>query len=194
MKTNPEFIKWLKSRPNCLANVMDTTYIPTYEDFVEYCKEENYDMDEDELDIPEDDSDEYWEWAMAEKEFCQECDRDNLKWAKIAGRKCEDMEFLITGSLGLWWGHPEIQGEVMWGLDAVIDRCFTGCEDAVINYDTKAIYIDAYHHDGCNSFTIYPIKWGADTDKLQERMEKDSFNPDKGYDRRFFETIGDFLY
>ena len=74
----------------------------TYEDFVEYCKEENWDMQEDELEIPAEYSASYREWVQQQIEDDVECFFENLKYTKEVNGRC-----VVSGSLGLWDGRPE---------------------------------------------------------------------------------------
>jgi len=121
----------------------------TYEDFVEYCKEENWDMDEDELNIPGEDSDEFWEWCREEANTNWECDLENIKHCKEY-----NVPVIITGHRGLWWGKPEIQPVRMESVYDAVLWCVEGVDAATVEFEDGVVNVYAYHHDGCNCFTI----------------------------------------
>jgi hypothetical protein len=124
----------------------------TYEDFVEYCKEQNWDVPEEELDIPSEDSDEYLEWVRTTVEDDIECFFTNLKYAKgVVNEPCE-----ITGSLGLWYGRRVIIPTVCDNLAEAINRCWGSCDYVSVSLEDGVVYVRAAHHDGTNKFEIRP--------------------------------------
>lgn len=65
---------------------------------------------------------------------------------------------IISGSLGLWWGQPEIEPVRCDSLTEAIKKCIDdrSCQDFRLELEDGKISVAVYHHDGCNSFTIKP--------------------------------------
>lgn len=66
---------------------------------------------------------------------------------------------IISGSLGLWWGRPEIEPVRCETLTEAIKKCINpgdSIRDFRLDLEDGVITVSAYHHDGCNSFTIKP--------------------------------------
>lgn len=184
MNVNQDFLNWLKARGDEGAYLFSTNEDFTYEDYLDYCEE--MDM----TPAPED-SDEYHNYVAQNRQDNYECDRDNCRCAG----ELKDRHFLITGTLGLWWGHPEIKPEIYDDFDSAIDRLIGGSDalDVDAHYDTECIYVNAHHHDGTNCFKVYLIRRGADIDILQSLIDENKLDIN-GEHKRFFEVITDFLY
>ena len=116
----------------------------TYEEYEDWCE----DMGEE---AGSDTSCEFYEWCAEEAANNWDCDMDNIKSCKEY-----NVPVVITGTLGLWWGHPEIQPERKESVYDAIQRCVGGGDIhwATVMYDDGVITVEAYHHDGCNCFTI----------------------------------------
>lgn len=142
-----------------MKNENEITYLDTYgeggysyEDFVEYCKDQNWDMQEDELEIPAEYSASYWEWVRAQIEDDVECFFENLKYTKgIVNEPC-----VITGTLGLWWGRPKVLPTKCDNLIEAVKMCWGDCDDVRVTGLDGVVYVDAMHHDGTNCFEIRP--------------------------------------
>lgn len=87
-------------------------------------------------------------------------------------------EVYVTGSLGLWNGSREV-GRGFGGIKEAIEACMEETNKIYVYGDN--LYVDASHHDGTNSFTIY----GVDQDalyaldkKVEERYDPDSEDSD----------------
>lgn len=123
----------------------------TYADFVEYCKEENWDLPEDELKIPAEDSHEFWEWINGQIEWDVEDFFENLKYAKDVNDPCE-----VSGTLGLWWGNPTIEPKKFDTLVDAISACWDKADAVQVTLEDGVVYVKAMHHDGTNCFEIRP--------------------------------------
>lgn len=60
----------------------------------------------------------------------------------------------ISGNLGLWVGCRSIEPIVCDELTTAIKKCIGNCEYWSIKQVNGHLEVDAYHHDGCNSFRI----------------------------------------
>lgn len=114
----------------------------TREDYEAYCEDNGIEPGDDE---------EFLDWCAEETQFNYEADMDNIE-------SCDEynVPVALTGTLGLWWGHPEIRPERFESVADAIRRCVIGsdCEDVLAEFNDGVITVDCYHHDGCNSFTI----------------------------------------
>lgn len=124
----------------------------SYEDFVEYCKEQNWDMREDELKIPEEGSAQYWEWINEQIAEDVACFFDNLK-----SSDCDKVPVVISGHLGLWWGRPVIDNEACVSLSEAIRKCWGSCDAVEVTSHGGVVVVRAMHHDGTNCFEIRPL-------------------------------------
>lgn len=84
-------------------------------------------------------------------------------------------DFVVSGYLGLWNGRPRINNRIFGSFKKALDACLSSADDVVISYDNWGFYIDVFHHDGTNTFTISPIK--PNISLSAEMIEK--FNPYK---------------
>lgn len=121
----------------------------SYENYVEYCKENN------EL-AGGKESQDYYDWVYVQAEFDYDCFFDNLHYAKI--EKEDKGFFMITFELGLWNGTRS----------GYIEKVFTSATEAIkyalqssrdyldyrIEFDHGFINVYGYHHDGTNIMTI----------------------------------------
>lgn len=115
----------------------------TYEEYEDWCEDNGIEPDSDT-------SEDFYKWCYDEAEVNWESDMDNIKSCKEYNVPC-----LITGTLGLWWGRPTIQPERMESVYDAIQKCFGRDIDQVtVQWIDGAVVVDAYHHDGCNRFTI----------------------------------------
>jgi hypothetical protein len=122
----------------------------TYEDYKEWCDECDVDC------IYEEGSTEFYDWVHEQIDEDIRCDKINMRDSKYAERN-----FIITGTLGLWNGHPDIQPVFCHGLCEAIDKCISGNDiwdyDVFINDDEDFITVHAKHHDGTNVFEIHML-------------------------------------
>lgn len=116
------------------------------EDYIEYCEDNGI-----EVGVGEYFEDGFREWCAEETQANYEADMDNIEHCKEY-----NVPVVVTGTLGLWWGHPEIKPERYESVGEAIHRCIngSGCHDVLVEFNDGVITVEAYHHDGCNCFTI----------------------------------------
>ena len=127
------------------------TYIDTYNTleqypytcYVEYCKDFN-------REIGADCSQEYHNWVNSMRDMDIEEFWDNLKATDFG--KCE-----VSGTLGLWWGNPDIEPTIYDSLYKAVSACVGNCNDMIVWLEKGILYVNAMHHDGTNTFTIKPM-------------------------------------
>lgn len=106
----------------------------------------------------EEEDDEFYDWVSN----MQQMDYDDF-WMNL---KCSEYNLpcYVRGSLGLWNGKHEIERRDFDNLESAMSACFGECNDAKVYCDGNGVYVDAYHHDGCNHFKIIikgkKIKYG----------------------------------
>ena len=114
----------------------------TREDYEEWCKDNG---------ITPGNDDDFYEYCAEETQLNYEADMDNIE-------SCSEynVPVVVTGTLGLWWGRPEIRPERFESVADAIHRCINGsdCNEVFVEYNDGVITVDCYHHDGCNCFTI----------------------------------------
>lgn len=120
----------------------------SYEDYKEWCE----DMGETPC---EEHSSAYIDWINRMVEDYWDDLLANIKSSKNNGR-C-----VITGSLGLWWGRPEIEEVECETLVDAIKKCNQNDYIEVFeNEEDGSVEVHSIHHDGTNVFNIYPLKDG----------------------------------
>jgi hypothetical protein len=112
------------------------------EDYEEWCEDMGIE--------PGDDSD-FFDWCAEETQNNYECDMDNIEhcWEY-------NVPVAVTGTLGLWWGHPFIKAERFESVADAIHSCIERSDsyDVLVEYNDGVITVNCYHHDGCNCFII----------------------------------------
>ena len=117
----------------------------TYKDYCECCEDNGRTP-------AREDSDAYYNWLSDQIVEDWDCLLANIKYSKNNGR-C-----IITGTLGLWWGHPEIEAVVCDSLVEAIKKCNENDYIEVFeNEEDGSVEVHSIHHDGTNIFNIYPI-------------------------------------
>lgn len=117
----------------------------------EYYSREDYQEYRDINGIKEDFDDfEYFNWArdMMQEEvgFLM----DNLKCDK----KLKDAPVIVEGSLGLWWGRPDIEPRYFKNVLEALYACMDNAYDVVIKKVGHRLEVVNMHHDGSNYFTL----------------------------------------
>lgn len=74
--------------------------------------------------------------------------------------------YVVTGSLGLWYGRKGGICETFNNLYDALSKCATDAYDIIVKCDGKKIDFDCMHHDGTNSFTIFRLSYD-DYDKIE---------------------------
>ncbi len=135
----------------------------SYKDYLEWC-------DEMEKTPAPEGSDKYWRWIgdMIDEDWINL--KDNIKCGRNNGR-C-----IVTGTLGLWWGRPDIQAHLFNSLLEAICECRKGAQDIQIWEDNGHLTVHGMHHDGTNVFEIRPVNERRATGKEDWEIEE-SKNP-----------------
>jgi hypothetical protein len=126
----------------------------------EYCVDNDVEFNEDSID---------WDYI---------CDMRDFEWEDVMYNLIDQFaenEVILSGFLGLWNGRPQIANYHFAQIEKAIHKCLSSGDEWQITYDNWGIYIDVFHHDGTNSFTISPIK--QNTNLSAEMIER--FNPKK---------------
>lgn len=123
------------------------TNYPDYEDYPyeEYVKE----CEINGVEPGEPESDEFYEWCHWNTQENFECDLDNIKECKEY-----DVPVVISGTLGLWWGKPEIEPVEMDSVYKAIKKCMGQADYVEAFFTDGVIEVHSTHHDGTNCFTI----------------------------------------
>lgn len=110
-------------------------------DFLECIKEENEDLNDDELNG--------YAYRLNDNYFDDDFGkRGNVEYSTLKGKRC-----IVKGSLGLWNGIHDIIPREFGDIRDAIYACL---EDSNDIYEDRYgnLHVDAYHHDGCNRFVI----------------------------------------
>lgn len=67
--------------------------------------------------------------------------------------------YVVTGSLGLWYGRRGGICETFNNLYDALCKCSEDAYDIIAKCDGKKIEFENHHHDGTNCFTLYRIGW-----------------------------------
>lgn len=111
------------------------------EDYEEWCEMNDIE--------PTDDEDDFFDYCAEETEANFEADIDNIEHCKEY-----NVPVVVTGTLGLWWGHPEIEPERMESVYDAILKCVDKADYVEVEWNDGEIKVYATHHDGTNCFTI----------------------------------------
>ena len=153
-----------------------------YEDYVQMCEENEWPVH------PED-SEGYWNdiWRVTEMEW--DDFKGNMAYSKYDTARC-----MVTGTLGLWNGHPEITPILCNGVMEAIDKCLSGrsIEDWDITLVNGHIEVNAYHHDGSNCFEIHLLSAKGEREVERKKYTWDGYDYDPKPD--WFKKIHGYLY
>lgn len=109
--------------------------------------------------VPEEGSTEWYDILRLRDESDNEWFWDQVKeYDRKASRRV-----YITGTLGLWWGHPDIKPVECDSLESALRRCISrSIQDIKAEEDERGrFFFSCYHHDGTNSFELSGPKGGA---------------------------------
>ena len=129
--------------PTC--TLCDSSYVPSYEDYVEYCE-----MNE--IEPKDSDSSDYWDYVSDMQSLEVSDFFTNLHYSKK-----DECEVLLTGTLGLWNGNRDIYPIRLNSLTKAIQKCNCKCDDIKVRMENGEIIVEASHHDGTNVFSIKPL-------------------------------------
>lgn len=122
----------------------------------------------------------YTEWFEGFKEYCVDNDIDHTQYnedseyfhnwiydilsmdwddlmCNIKYDKNNNVDCVVTGSLGLWDGRHDIGTKHFPTLDRAINACVSGCDYIIITENEGVINIKGIHHDGTNCFEIHKL-------------------------------------
>lgn len=152
-----------------------------YEDYLGYCEE----MD---IKPAEEGSAEYYEFMARQSQYDWEDFEGNMKYSDFNRQPC-----MITGTLGLWNGHPDIVPVPCDDIMSAINKCLNNnfafeCE---IVLNDGHIDVNIHHHDGTNCFEIHLL-----SKKGQREIERPIYKWDKDYEpkRNWFKNIYGYLF
>lgn len=101
--------------------------------------------------FPEDD-DARWELAAMLRDWDLDDFWANLKYSKF------NTHCIVTGSLGLWWGRPDIRPTIFSSVEDALHHCFDNMDDAQCYVKDGVIHAIGLHHDGRNHYEIRVLK------------------------------------
>ena len=133
-----------------------------YEDYVEWCEDND-------IEPGDENSQDYYEWILKNTQENFDCDLDNIKTHKPWA-----VPVVVTGTLGLWWGHPEIKPERIESVYEAIQKCIGRDGDYVkVEFNDGKLDVQVSHHDGTNCFTIRALSKKGVQKKNGEYAERD---------------------
>ena len=156
--------------------LLDTTYIPSYDEYVEYCRDNN-------VEPKQEDSDDYWDFVYRMQEMGVSDFFSNVEYSKLNNQ----YYWLITGCLGLWCGERVIDMTYENSLKDAIKRCIGNCDDVIIKKRGSVIYVTGLHQDGRNHFEIRALS-EIGIDRLERNGEISIKN------RQNFVTLPKYLF
>ena len=146
----------------------------------------------------------YAEWFVAFKEYCMDNDLDHTQYNEDSERflnwlydslsmdwddlmtnikydRNNNVDCVVTGSLGLWDGKHDIDAKHFPTLDRAINACISGCDYIIITENEGVIKIKGIHHDGTNNFEIHKLNdkgydAHCDDEDLNNEIYFDKFN------------------
>ena len=138
-------------------------------------------------DCHEEDSEGYWEDMARLTERDWDDFKSNMEYSKFKGQKC-----MITGSLGLWNGHPTIVPVLCNDIMEAIERCLDcNCQiEYEIILEDGHVEVQVHHHDGTNCFEIWLLSKKGLKEIERPKYECEDYNPN----RTWFKNIYGWLY
>lgn len=151
-----------------------------YDEYVDMCEECYWDCHEE-------DSEEYWRDIAILTEQDWDTFKDNMAYSRFKGQKC-----MITGSLGLWNGHPTIVPVLCNDIMEAIERCLDcNCQiEYEIILEDGHVEVQVHHHDGTNCFEIWLLSKKGLKEIERPKYECEDYNPN----RTWFKNIYGWLY
>jgi hypothetical protein len=175
-----------------MKKIIFTTDVLSYEysDYVEHCKGNG-------VEPSSEDSQDFWDWVYEMIEF----DMDDA-YTNIDCKSDKNTTVVITGSLGLWNGRPDIEpvfveSESIFNsktkqriydsaLKLAIQKCGEGMNDVecYLDDETGCVEVIGHHHDGTNHFYIYKLsEFGRKAKEDAEDNEEDYNVTEEWFDK-----------
>ena len=131
----------------------DPCWDEAYKEYLEEFKAEHEDDELEEDEEPEQPESEYdYTSRLMEDDWYElRTDLDHIE-------KTRKENWFVAYTLDLWDGRPRGLG-VRPNLKKALDDCFEDYNTVVTSEDGKHIEVEAVHHDGTNTFSLYPISW-----------------------------------
>lgn len=136
----------------------DTTYIPDYEEYKEYCEAN-------ECEPQAEDSQDYWDYVSDRCSIEYNDFIFNMENSAQANKPC-----LLTGSCVLWNGVREIIPCNFGDALSAVKEAHGSCDDLIVKQEDGVIKVEALHHDGSNYFEIVPLT------EYGEKILKDDYD------------------
>ena len=136
----------------------DTTYIPDYMEYKEYCEAN-------ECEPQGEDSQDYWDYVSEIRTMEYDDFILNMENSAQAQQSC-----LLTGSCGLWDGTHEIMPYTFGDALSAVKKAYGSCDDLIVKQEDGVIKVEALHHDGRNCFEIRPL-----TEHGKQMLEDDCY-------------------
>lgn len=134
--------------------MFDSRAMYDYADYVECCEVNG-------LDAEGENSKDYWNWVDEQRVIDRDCFFEEIESNAYNGH-C-----LIEGSCGLWYGRRTIVPVMCSSLTKAINKCWGNSNDIEVTFQDGVFFVNAYHHDGINAFTIKRL-----SNRGIERFEK----------------------
>ncbi len=186
-------LQWIKKQTD-MKKVIYTTDIDNYkyEDYLEYCESN-------EIEPQDEDSNDYWDWVSDMISLDIEDAYSNIDCNQDANTMV-----VITGTLGLWYGNPEIdpvfveseseyhhttkQRSYSSALSLAIKKCAEGMDDVecYLDDETGCVEVIGHHHDGTNRFCIRKLSEFGKSAKDDAEYE-DNYNMTDEWFEKFTE-------
>lgn len=140
--------------------------------------------------VPEENSNDYWEKVNWIREPEWDDFLANLKYSKVFPKRV-----VVVGSAGLWYGRRTIVPTVcntedlqkFWGKFAI-----NGDYEYHIGYDEDGLFISVPHHDGTNCYHIREIT--EEGEKYLEKCEENYESTDDIGDEPYSRKIDWFIF
>ena len=130
----------------------DTTYIPEYIVYKEYCEAN-------ECEPQAEDSQDYWDYVSERRSMKYNDFILNMENSAQANKPC-----LLTGSCGSWDGTHEIIPYKFSDALSAVKKAYGSCDDLIVKQEDGIIKVEALHHDGSNCFEIVLLtEYGKET-------------------------------
>ena len=127
------------------VTLRDTTYIPDYEEYKEYCEANGFEPQAE-------GSNDFWDYVSERRSIEYDDFVLNMQNSTQAQQPC-----LLTGSCGLWDGIREIMPYKFTNALSAVIKAYGSCDDLIVSREDVVIKVESFHHDGCNRFEIRPL-------------------------------------